>query len=97
MAPPTVVLAPSTKQILRLGLALGRSEGGRLARLAVRLDRLDRVVDDEAAVADEWAGGGGAADELEGGAGSMEGALNTLDDCSGLAIFCSKENVSVKV
>ena len=79
IAPPTVVLAPSTKQILRLGLAFGRSEGGRLARLAVRLDKLDRVVD-EAAVADEWAGGGGAADELDGGACSAEGALNTLDN-----------------
>lgn len=78
IAPPTVVLAPSTKHILRLGLAFGRSEGGRLARLAVRLDKLDRVVD-------EWVGG--AADELEGSAGSVEVAFTTLDNCSGLAIF----------
>lgn len=43
LAVPTVVFVPSTKQILRLGLALGRSDGGRLARLAVRLDKLDDV------------------------------------------------------
>jgi len=44
----------------------------------VRLDKLDRVVD-------EWVGG--AADELEGSAGSVEVAFTTLDNCSGLAIF----------
>lgn len=38
-----LALAPSTKQILRLGFALGRSDGGRLARLAVRLERLDKL------------------------------------------------------
>ena len=36
-------MAPSTKQILRLGLALGRSDGGRLAKLAVLLERLDKL------------------------------------------------------
>ena len=69
MTAPTAVFAPSTKQILRLGLALGRSEGGRLARLAVRLDKAD---DEEV-----WAVGSTWAVEVEGGVGSTEGALDT--------------------
>lgn len=72
MTAPTPVLAPSTKQILRLGLALGRSEGGRLARLAVRLDKADDDVD-------VWAVGSAWAVEMEGGVVSTKDDPDVMD------------------